>query len=473
MVREYVGARYVPIFDGDWDINKTYEPLTIVNVNNVGSYTSKKFVPAGINITNQDYWALSGNVSGQMVNLQNQVDALDSAMTNVQLDISALQGSVLGLDNSITTITSDIGNIQLDISDLQGSVLGLNNDMAQAQQDIIDLQNAVAGKKCLLVIGNSYVNYDVCDELCECFDDHYEITAGGAGFVAYTGHTKTYEGLLDDVIAGPGYDLDKITDVLFVSAVGDSRAFNEDNANYKTALNTSLASIVTKIKANMPHCNQISITLAESRGVASFTGMPYTELFFLNRILNQYALPQGIRYLGWSGFNAMLNSVNFQSDNYHPSTTGAKLIGAFIVGSYFGHVEYKPIYGNISSRPCGYTASATVTGSYAFDPYHVQLNIRRINTTAGAACTLDQNDMFIAGSDFSVPIPSSTPAPQAFTQIIDRSTGNSTDYYQFTLNQDSNGIMQIRADTGHIAATAAAAQLYPLGLSSFTYEITA
>ena len=54
---KYIGARYVPKFDerGDWDISNEYESLIIVT-HQGASYTSKKFVPSGIDITNTDYW---------------------------------------------------------------------------------------------------------------------------------------------------------------------------------------------------------------------------------------------------------------------------------------------------------------------------------------------------------------------------------------------------------------------------------
>lgn len=71
----YIGSRYVPIFDGDWNSTKTYEPLTIVNYNG-GSYTSKQTVPAGTLPTNTTYWALTGNYNGQISNLQQQVQSL-------------------------------------------------------------------------------------------------------------------------------------------------------------------------------------------------------------------------------------------------------------------------------------------------------------------------------------------------------------------------------------------------------------
>ena len=64
---KYVGARYVPLFaePAEWNINSTYEPLTIV-LNEGNSYTSKQFVPVGIQIDNEEYWALTGNYNAQV-----------------------------------------------------------------------------------------------------------------------------------------------------------------------------------------------------------------------------------------------------------------------------------------------------------------------------------------------------------------------------------------------------------------------
>ena len=61
----YVGARYVPVFDGEWDAEKTYEPLVVVSRNG-NSYTSKTYVPAGVLPTDAHYWALTGNYNAQV-----------------------------------------------------------------------------------------------------------------------------------------------------------------------------------------------------------------------------------------------------------------------------------------------------------------------------------------------------------------------------------------------------------------------
>lgn len=115
MVREYVGARYVPIYDGDWDNTKVYEPLTMVSVANVGTYTSKKYVPAGVDISDTEYWALSGLYSGQIASLENRVDTIENDLTNtITPDIALLQ-------TQMTAVDTKLGSFWIDPDDYTGT----------------------------------------------------------------------------------------------------------------------------------------------------------------------------------------------------------------------------------------------------------------------------------------------------------------------------------------------------------------
>lgn len=66
-VTQYIGARYVPLFatPEQWSSERAYEPLTIV-LHEGNSYTSKQAVPIGINIQNNEFWALTGNYNAQV-----------------------------------------------------------------------------------------------------------------------------------------------------------------------------------------------------------------------------------------------------------------------------------------------------------------------------------------------------------------------------------------------------------------------
>lgn len=61
----YVGQRYVPKIMGEWNQLESYEGLSIVT-NQGNSYTSKKRVPEGVDISNEDYWVITGNYNAQI-----------------------------------------------------------------------------------------------------------------------------------------------------------------------------------------------------------------------------------------------------------------------------------------------------------------------------------------------------------------------------------------------------------------------
>lgn len=119
-VREYIGARYVPLFIGDWNNTNTYEPLSIVN-HEGNSYTSRQFVPAGIAIDNTAYWALTGNYNAQIEQYRQEVQQFDSRIDAVEdstADIEAvLPISEFDEDN---TVKDTIDNLQATV---QNSIL--------------------------------------------------------------------------------------------------------------------------------------------------------------------------------------------------------------------------------------------------------------------------------------------------------------------------------------------------------------
>lgn len=86
-VRQYIGARYVPLFadPAEWDNTKTYEPLTIV-LHKGNSYTSRQYVPAGIDINNNEYWALTGNYNAQIEAYRAETQANTSKFAAMGID---------------------------------------------------------------------------------------------------------------------------------------------------------------------------------------------------------------------------------------------------------------------------------------------------------------------------------------------------------------------------------------------------
>ena len=107
-VTQYVGARYVPLFANpiDWDKDSEYEPLTIV-IHEGNSYTSRQAVPKGIDIANDEFWALTSNYNAQVESYRKETakavedasNALSLAQTNEQ-DIATLDSEMAGTADS-------------------------------------------------------------------------------------------------------------------------------------------------------------------------------------------------------------------------------------------------------------------------------------------------------------------------------------------------------------------------------------
>ena len=76
--RQYVGARYVPIFGRagedtvEWDDLAPYEPLTVVMHTGI-SYVSRRYVPAGIQITDTAYWVETYRFNAQVEQYRQEV----------------------------------------------------------------------------------------------------------------------------------------------------------------------------------------------------------------------------------------------------------------------------------------------------------------------------------------------------------------------------------------------------------------
>lgn len=89
---QYIGSRYVPLFaePAEWNSARTYEPLTIV-MHEGNSYTSKQYVPIGIEITNEKFWALTGNYNAQVEAYRKEV------RTILPLDETPTENSTKGV----------------------------------------------------------------------------------------------------------------------------------------------------------------------------------------------------------------------------------------------------------------------------------------------------------------------------------------------------------------------------------------
>ena len=96
--REYIGSRYVPIFGRknentvEWDNRAPYEPLTIV-MHQGNSYTSRQYVPTGIDISNTDYWIETGNYNAQIEQYREEVLTFDNRITATENTLESIHST--------------------------------------------------------------------------------------------------------------------------------------------------------------------------------------------------------------------------------------------------------------------------------------------------------------------------------------------------------------------------------------------
>lgn len=91
--RQYIGARYVPIFGRkgeetvEWDDLAPYEPLTVV-MHQGSSYVSRRYVPTGVAIEDGSYWVQTYQFNAQIEQYRQAVSQLGDELeeTNEALD---------------------------------------------------------------------------------------------------------------------------------------------------------------------------------------------------------------------------------------------------------------------------------------------------------------------------------------------------------------------------------------------------
>lgn len=188
-VTQYIGARYVPLFADpmQWDSAKTYEPLTVV-YNEGNSYTSRQYVPTGIQIDDDAYWALTGNYNAQIEQYRAEVARYDGRITAVEDDTAQLKTDVSKLKTDTAQLKTDTAQLDTELTETKNDVAKNATDIASISDtlaaitplDAVPTMNSTKGvtsdgvykalqatvestRKCIVVIGDSWVMTDPND----------------------------------------------------------------------------------------------------------------------------------------------------------------------------------------------------------------------------------------------------------------------------------------------------------------------
>ena len=307
---EYTGMRYVPVFADppEWSSANSYEPLEIV-IHKGNSYTSKTFVPVGIDISDPQYWALTGNYNAQVEQYRQEVSQYSQ-------EVSQYRQEVLKLDGRI-------------------------NDNAQA---IVNLKGELLSQKHMVLIGDSYTNPAVPLENTPLWWEYvcknlnvvaHNYAKGGAGYQV-TGNLFSTQ--VANAVADTTYDHKMVEYCVVYGGINDIGQIAATMVqNVYDALQKEFVNAKVVIALNAGQKNQRNHS---------------NNRRTLVRDMAQY----GIDIFSTAGIELFIDTV----DSTHPSTQGNKVLGAYMAskigGIGFSYVStaqdsIKPISGSVLGNP--------------------------------------------------------------------------------------------------------------------------
>ena len=285
----YTGMRYVPVFADptEWSSANSYEPLEIV-IHKGNSYTSKTFVPVGIDISDPQYWALTGNYNAQVEQYRQDV-------ANVKDQISTANADISKINTQIGKINTQIDEIETELRD--GIYLCLGDSWV-AEGTIAD---TVAKQKNLTLINKA---------------------VSGASFTAFTSYVKTIAEEINEAVSAIS-DASLVKLVTLVAGVNDVSHHSEIN---QSAINSAVTQALKSIRNNFP--NAEIVFAADAPYSTDFLSL--SHYYYSVDQLQRISYYQQVRFVNLYGmFN---NSSYYKEDNLHPNNAGYGLVASMLLG---------------------------------------------------------------------------------------------------------------------------------------------
>lgn len=388
-VTQYIGARYVPLLADplEWDNTRSYEPLTIVTYQG-DSYTSRQFVPVGMSITNNSYWAQTGNYSAQIEAYRQETARVSEALSSVESTagtaasdassalakigtgfdstdtvraaVNTLSGAIGTLPAGVTDIGTELGSLAGDIDAIETTLTGF--DTTHQVKDYVD--NAVASvetqlTKHAIFIGDSYTTTTFvssanrwCYKVARALHMTPHIYAdNGAGFLRPGNNGYTFNDLAGQAVDDSSFTN---TDVHYVFVLG---GLNDLRSEYVgTAFTTGVHNVIDTCRAAFPNAQIVICGVnAWSDGFTWVGTYNYGNLWAeikIQETIRAYA--ERVSFIGMSwclGFNEDL----YSGDPPHPNSAGHIAIANWILSYLFGSgigrtISGMTVYGSDNSE---------------------------------------------------------------------------------------------------------------------------
>lgn len=261
--RQYIGARYIPIFGRrgedsiQWDNSAPYEPLTIVQYQG-NSYTSRQFVPIGVDITNQTYWASTGIYNSQVEQYRQEVLQFDGRITATEDAITALDASLpIGDYSSSNTVSDAIAANAADISALADIIPASAYSSSSTVQNAIGALDArldsLEAKRHMVIFGDSWADYNVTvnQQYLNYLARDLNVTVHNYAVngARYTGSTNLVSTQVTNFINDTSFDHAHVLYVYMTGGVNDQNLYNVTAGELQTAIREQ----IRRVQAEVPH----------------------------------------------------------------------------------------------------------------------------------------------------------------------------------------------------------------------------
>ena len=383
-VREYIGARYIPLFSDpiEWDITRSYEPLTVVK-NQGSSYVSKRYVPEGIQITNENYWILWADFNAQLEQYRQEVQQFDG---RIIANANAISSETTARENADGALQEDIdleveNRIEADnrlddkITAEQGARIIADNainallpntafsstntvkkaiDDVEAQMQAIETSIATSTVKneCVLMLGDSYAQGEHAESSTSHngpnwqdymtdvlgFTDVYKYKAGSAGFIATSTSTAgsastvptgtTYNEILNyayDYINGLGR-ANEVKHILIQGGVNDA-SYLLNGRTKEAAISTAINTCVSNLRSKFPNAKIYVVYV--SCGSTSWQKTP-VRMHSIPAVYNAGAMYGGAIYGQCTNLPWCYATSTVTHDGSHPTTAMQRYIAGYM-----------------------------------------------------------------------------------------------------------------------------------------------
>lgn len=405
----YVGNRYVPIFANpvEWDSLRTYEPLTIVTYNGT-SYTSRQNVPAGIQLSDSNYWVVTGNYNEQVEMYRREVEEYADSVEEVQ-----------------SNLTSE-------------STTRANADYMLGGGDLLCIGDSyLKGSTPTSEIIKSWGDY-LADFMGKTKNvDYFKYAYGGAGFVnTVDGHN--FISLLNDAhnsIQNPN----KVGTIVVLGGRNDGTSAN---------LLPNIRTFMTNARNYFPKAK-----IYYTYGSAFVYDPPRTILYGSEQY--ERANMDGAIYMGnCSKYFSAYKNAYYDSEGAHPTPQGQKMLGCRIFGAINGEGFPSINRDNLSLTGEGYYINRISNDVYTLASYSRQertLNVENFNangqTLAFSRSFEDDNNFYFNRTSenyFTTTAPcvmqiGGSSGKYYLGECIIRLNGKTLEFYPLAVNETNSG----------------------------------